>query len=70
MDGSQASKIRLTRLVHACISVDDGTSLLFVDPGEFGVPDNLDKATAVLVTHDHFDHISHKALQELHATRP
>ena len=70
MDKLPEGIIRLTRLVHACIAVDDGESLLFVDPGEFGVPSNLSEATAVLVTHDHFDHVSHQALRELHAEHP
>ena len=71
MDTSETHpSLRLTRLVHACISVDDGASLLFVDPGEFGLPVNLSRADAVLVTHDHFDHISHAALRALLADRP
>ena len=62
--------LKLTRLVHACISVERRSTLLFIDPGEFGLPENLNTADAVLVTHDHFDHVSHTALRELLEAKP
>lgn len=51
-----AANLTLRRWVHACIEVYSETSRLFVDPGSFGVPDGLERADAILVTHDHFDH--------------
>lgn len=70
MPKSKTDTLKLTRCVHACIAVGDGKSLLFVDPGDFGVPENLHEADAFLVTHDHFDHVSHTALHDLHAIQP
>ncbi|WP_243344550.1 MBL fold metallo-hydrolase [Anaerococcus sp. AGMB09787] len=50
--------MKLIRHVHACVEfVKDGKHI-FIDPGEFGLPDNLQEASAILITHDHFDHVS------------
>nr|WP_120491853.1 MBL fold metallo-hydrolase [Corynebacterium lactis] len=48
--------LTLRRWVHASIEVYSDTSRLFVDPGFFGVPEGLNTADAILITHDHFDH--------------
>jgi L-ascorbate metabolism protein UlaG (beta-lactamase superfamily) len=42
---------------HACVSVTDGDRRLVIDPGAFSEPTALDGATAVLVTHEHVDHV-------------
>jgi L-ascorbate metabolism protein UlaG (beta-lactamase superfamily) len=42
---------------HACVSVTDGDRRLVIDPGAFSEPTALDGATAVLVTHEHADHV-------------
>jgi L-ascorbate metabolism protein UlaG (beta-lactamase superfamily) len=41
---------------HACVVLSDGDRRLVIDPGAFTEPNALDGATAVLVTHEHFDH--------------
>jgi L-ascorbate metabolism protein UlaG (beta-lactamase superfamily) len=42
---------------HACVSVTDGDRRLVIDPGAFSEPTALDGATAVLITHEHADHV-------------
>ncbi|MBB2921917.1 MBL fold metallo-hydrolase [Cellulomonas cellasea] len=42
---------------HACIRLDREGRRLVVDPGSFSSPDALTGAHAVLVTHEHADHV-------------
>lgn len=44
-------------LGHACVRLDRDGQVLVIDPGTFSDPDALDDATAVLVTHEHPDHL-------------
>ncbi|MGY2067860.1 MBL fold metallo-hydrolase [Blastococcus sp. SYSU DS0619] len=48
--------MELTKHGHACVVLADGDRRLVIDPGAFTDPVALDGATAVLVTHEHFDH--------------
>jgi L-ascorbate metabolism protein UlaG (beta-lactamase superfamily) len=50
--------MELTKFTHSCVRLDDGARSLVIDPGAFSeVEDALDGASAVLVTHEHADHI-------------
>ncbi|MDX3193032.1 MBL fold metallo-hydrolase [Streptomyces sp. MN03-5084-2B] len=50
--------MRLTKYTHSCVRLvhDDG-GVLVVDPGEWSEPAALEGADAVLVTHEHEDHV-------------
>ena len=54
--------LTLTRGIHAALTITSGATTLVVDPGAFGFPDSVASADAVLVTHDHFDHVDLPAL--------
>ena len=45
--------MRLTKFGHACVRLGD----LVIDPGTYSEASALDGATAVLVTHEHSDHV-------------
>ncbi|HEY3633362.1 MAG TPA: MBL fold metallo-hydrolase [Jatrophihabitantaceae bacterium] len=48
----------LTKLAHSCVRLDDGERSLAIDPGVFSdVPAALDGTDAVLITHEHPDHV-------------
>src|SRR3954466_13336616 len=56
--------MELTKYGHSCIRLDEGERALAIDPGVFSdVPEALDGATAVLITHEHPDHIDADTLR-------
>jgi L-ascorbate metabolism protein UlaG (beta-lactamase superfamily) len=57
--------VQLTKYTHSCVRFDDGDRTLVIDPGVFSeVPAALDGATAVLITHEHPDHIDAEAVRD------
>ena len=55
--------MRLTKFTHACVRLDDDGRALVIDPGEFSeTATALEGASAVLITHEHFDHLDVEAL--------
>ena len=49
--------MRITKYTHACVRLDDGDRSLVIDPGVWTEPGALLGADAVLVTHEHHDHV-------------
>lgn len=47
----------MTFLGHACVRLERDGQALVIDPGTFSDPAALDGAAAVLVTHEHADHV-------------
>jgi len=59
--------MRITKFGHACVRIElDGTTVV-VDPGGFTDVEAVDGATAVLVTHEHFDHLDVEKLRRTDA---
>jgi L-ascorbate metabolism protein UlaG (beta-lactamase superfamily) len=54
--------MRLTKFGHACVRIEDGDRVLVIDPGELSEPEALDGVTAILVTHEHGDHVDENKL--------
>jgi L-ascorbate metabolism protein UlaG (beta-lactamase superfamily) len=57
--------MRITKFTHACLRVEHDGGVLVIDPGVFSEPEALDGADAVLITHEHFDHVDIEALRAL-----
>ncbi|GAA0816938.1 MBL fold metallo-hydrolase [Spirilliplanes yamanashiensis] len=57
--------MRVTKNTHACIRFEGDASggVLVVDPGAFGERNALDGADAVLITHEHPDHLDVELLR-------
>src|SRR4051812_47920828 len=58
-DSATEGHVRVTKNTHACIRFEGSAAggVLVVDPGTFGERDALDGADAVLITHEHADHL-------------
>ncbi len=56
--------MRLTKLGHSCVRLEKDGAVLVIDPGTFSdAAGALDGATAVLVTHEHPDHLDEDAIR-------
>ncbi|WP_328314899.1 MBL fold metallo-hydrolase [Streptomyces sp. NBC_00442] len=49
--------MRITKYTHACVRLEHDGRVLVIDPGTWSEPAALAGADAVLVTHEHTDHI-------------
>jgi L-ascorbate metabolism protein UlaG (beta-lactamase superfamily) len=62
--------VQITKFTHSCLRIEGGDSVLVVDPGAFSEPAALTGADAVLITHEHIDHLDVDALGGAVARRP
>ncbi|HET6531915.1 MAG TPA: MBL fold metallo-hydrolase [Actinoplanes sp.] len=61
--------MRVTKFTHSCLRLE-GDGVLVVDPGGFSERAALTGADAVLITHEHPDHLDVDALSEAVARQP
>jgi len=64
--------MKLTKHEHACVVLEkDGTSVV-IDPGSFssGAAEIIAGADAILITHEHMDHVNEAAITGALAARP
>ncbi len=65
------SATELVHLGHACVVVDTGAARVLLDPGAFSEGwQTLEGLDAILVTHQHFDHLDIEKLPALLAQNP
>jgi L-ascorbate metabolism protein UlaG (beta-lactamase superfamily) len=62
--------MRLTKFGHSCVRIEHDGAVLVIDPGSFTERAALDGVDAVLVTHEHADHLDLDALADALAKRP
>lgn len=65
------SQIALTKFGHACVRLEKAGRRLVIDPGTFtDVPEALEGAEHILVTHEHADHLDDGPVLEFLAANP
>ncbi|MBF5028341.1 MULTISPECIES: MBL fold metallo-hydrolase [unclassified Micromonospora] len=62
--------MQVTKFAHSCLRLEHDGAVLVVDPGVFSDPAALDGADAVLITHEHPDHVDVGALTRALERRP
>ena len=53
----------LTKFGHSCVRLEKDGARLVIDPGVWAGPDVLAEANAVLVTHEHVDHLDDEVVR-------
>ncbi len=56
--------MKITKHAHACVELDHDGHGLLIDPGAFtpNAAELIARASAVLITHEHYDHVNTEAL--------
>ncbi|SCL19924.1 L-ascorbate metabolism protein UlaG, beta-lactamase superfamily [Micromonospora rhizosphaerae] len=62
--------MRLTKYGHSCIRIEHDGGVLVIDPGVVSEREALDGVDAVLITHEHTDHLHVEALTAQRERRP
>jgi L-ascorbate metabolism protein UlaG (beta-lactamase superfamily) len=64
--------MKLTKHEHACVVLEKDGALIVIDPGSFspGAAEIIDGADAILLTHEHMDHVNEAAINGALAARP
>jgi L-ascorbate metabolism protein UlaG (beta-lactamase superfamily) len=62
--------VLLTKLGHSCVRLEKDETRLVIDPGVWSGPDVLAGASAILVTHEHPDHLDEAAVRAALAADP
>lgn len=62
--------MKVTKFEHSCVRVERDGAVLVVDPGPWASAAALDGVDAVLITHEHFDHLDVEKLADTLAKRP
>jgi L-ascorbate metabolism protein UlaG (beta-lactamase superfamily) len=62
--------MQFTKLGHACVRLTTGRGTIVIDPGAFSESDAMVGADAVLITHEHFDHVVPDTLRAAAAANP
>ena len=62
--------MEVTKLEHACQIITEGNTRLVLDPGNFTRPVDVTSVVAVVVTHEHPDHVTPEQLHRILAADP
>jgi L-ascorbate metabolism protein UlaG (beta-lactamase superfamily) len=66
----RVDRMDVTKLEHACLIVRDGDDALVIDPGNYTRDVAVEHAVAVVITHEHPDHVTPEQLRRILAQNP
>jgi L-ascorbate metabolism protein UlaG (beta-lactamase superfamily) len=62
--------MRLTKYTHSCVRLERDGAVLVIDPGAFSERSALDGVDAILITHEHQDHVDVDAIGDALGKHP
>jgi len=63
--------MKVTKIGHCCLQIDVGETRILTDPGAFsGGQNSIEYVDAVLITHEHADHLHMPSLQQIMLHNP
>jgi L-ascorbate metabolism protein UlaG (beta-lactamase superfamily) len=62
--------MRLTKFGHSCVRLEKNGAALVIDPGVWSGPDAAASADAILITHEHPDHVDEARVRTAMTGRP
>jgi L-ascorbate metabolism protein UlaG (beta-lactamase superfamily) len=68
--------MRISKYIHSCLLIEKGGDRILFDPGKFSFveglvkPEQFEGLTAVVLTHQHPDHVDHESLKKILEKNP
>jgi L-ascorbate metabolism protein UlaG (beta-lactamase superfamily) len=68
--------MKITKYYHSCLLAEEGSTKILIDPGSFSFkegrakPEDFSGLTAILLTHQHGDHVDANALEKILKKNP
>lgn len=57
--------MKITKFGHCCLLIEEGDVRILTDPGNYNETPNISDVDAILITHEHQDHLHLPALREI-----
>ena len=65
-----AKDMRITKIGHSCLLIEEGTVRILMDPGNYSPVPQAEGVNVILITHEHDDHCYLPAIQQVIKKNP
>lgn len=62
--------MRITKFGHCCLLIEEGDARILTDPGEYNSTPQIERLDAILLTHEHQDHVHVPSLKDMVSSNP
>ncbi len=62
--------MNITKFGHCCLLIKEGSALILTDPGNYNDVPEISDLDAILLTHEHGDHVHIESIKRLRALNP